>query len=207
MSTYETMNAGRLFGVPIRLHYTAILFALVGVSLNGFRLVMALGSFVGYLTLVIAHELGHSAIGHLCGARTVEIVLYGWGGECRLAYTYESETALTKALVAWGGVLAQGVILVVTWLFVAQRWIPDSGFVTGLVSVFTFANVVMIALNLLPLGRLDGRAAWTLPLHLWRAMQARRIATRALRKATKTGPRRSQTKLRVIDGGRDSEHR
>lgn len=207
MADYETMNAGRVLGVPIRVHYTLILGALVGLALHGFRIVMALGSLAGYLVLVLAHELGHSLVGRLVGARTVEIVLFFFGGECRLEYRCGRDTPLNRALVAWGGVLAQGVILAVTWLFVACRWIPDSELVVGLVFVFHAANVVLIVFNLLPIGRLDGRAAWTLPLQLLRELRARRAATRVLRKATRRPSRASEAQLRVIEGGRGAKPR
>jgi len=67
--------------------------------------------------------------------------------------------------VAWGGVLAQGLLLIVflvgyfLLLYLPQ---PIIDLLAPAVVVFTFANIVLIIQNLWPRPPLDGAIAWKL---------------------------------------------
>jgi Zn-dependent protease len=62
---------------------------------------------------------------------------------------------------AWGGVVAQVLVLAVT-ISVASL-LPPRVLVSDLYTTLTGTSVLIAAVNLLPLGRLDGRRAWRLP--------------------------------------------
>ncbi len=82
----------RLFGVPVRFHFTFLLIALVmifnGLSRDSGALlgVIYLG---GLFASVLAHELGHALVARRYGIPTVEIVMYPIGGVARLGRSPE----------------------------------------------------------------------------------------------------------------------
>lgn len=155
----------RIRGVPVRAHWTLPLGMIL---FTGGR--MAPGLWLGFLALIVIHELGHAFVVHRVGLANLGVRLHGMGGECRWA---GSPTPIQRALVAWGGVLAQLPILVVTLILVAVLGSPSRGFLADLVYAFTFTNALLIGLNLIPLGPLDGREAWPL-FGLWWAERKRR---------------------------------
>ena len=99
-----------------------------------------------------------------------------------------------RALVAWGGVLAQLPILVVTLAVVAALGSPTQPFLADLVYAFTVTNAILIGLNLIPLGPLDGKEAWPL-FGLW--WKKRRRERRWKQKVT--APDRPQTLREALD--------
>ena len=71
-------------------------------------------------------------------------------------------TAKQQATIAWGGVIAQGALLIVSLVvFSALGW-PEAGQRGELGDALTWTNASVAALNLLPIPPLDGADAWTL---------------------------------------------
>jgi hypothetical protein len=163
-----SLTVARLRGIPIRLHWTLPLGALV---FGGFR--FAPGFWAGFLLLVLFHELGHAALVRAFRLRVEGIDITGFGGLCHWS---GRATATERGVIAWGGVLAQALLLAgtVAALFLLGR--PRTAFAAELVSVFTYTNVWLIALNLLPVPPLDGFEAWKLVGHLARGGRLRRSA-------------------------------
>lgn len=154
---------GRWRGVPIRLHWSIPIGALV---FGRFRFVP--GFWVGFVALILFHELGHAALARWRRLRIHEVQVHGLGGVC----VHERGTPYDDALVAWGGVLAQAVFLVPALL--VPRFVGvSSAFGWQLVSVFTDTNLFLIGLNLIPLEPFDGTKAWQLPRLWWRRRQRR----------------------------------
>jgi hypothetical protein len=118
-----------------------------------FNLASALGCFL----VVVAHEAGHAAIARWRGLYVVEIQVHGLGGQC----LHTVGTPLDASFIAWGGVLAQALILGIVWPL-NQHW-PFSTFLGSFFYGLTVPNILMILLNLMPFGRLDGVEAWHLP--------------------------------------------
>jgi hypothetical protein len=140
------------------------------------------GYWVGILVLVMLHEVGHALLARRYGMRVTAIRLHGLGGHC--AY-FGAPTPWHRAVIAWGGVMMQGVLLLValTWLFGAGR--PQSAFLYHFQDAWLASNIFLIVLNLLPIDPLDGGQAWrALPM---------------LRKRWQDRKRRAH--LRVIDPG------
>ena len=146
------LTLGRIGGAPVRVHWSAPVGAFV---LTGFAVVP--GAWLGFGLLVLAHELGHAALVRAFHCRVVSIDVHGLGGECRWE---GSTTERRRAGIAWGGVLAQLVVLLTTPLWAPR--LPPSPFVEQIVEVFTATNVVMMLLNLLPVRPFDGAEAWRL---------------------------------------------
>ncbi len=156
---------GRLRGAPVRIHWTT----LVGAILFG-GLAWAPGFWVAFAIVILVHELGHAAMVRATGHRVSAVEVHAGGGEC----TWDGdETPTQRALIAWGGVLAQLALAVVA--FVVERTVAPSGpFVLQLLRGLTTWNLVMAAFNLLPVRPLDGYEAWPLLPLLWRRRARRR---------------------------------
>jgi hypothetical protein len=147
-----SLTVARLRGIPIRLHWTLPFGALV---FSGFR--FAPGFWTGFVLLVLFHELGHAALVRWFRLRVTGIDITGFGGLCSWS---GMTTPLQRGAIAWGGVLAQAILLLATIAAMMVLGRPRSFFAAEIVSVFTFTNVYLIALNLLPIPPLDGWEAW-----------------------------------------------
>jgi hypothetical protein len=153
-------------GLLVRLHWTAP----VGAFVFGlFRIIP--GFWLGFLILILIHELGHAAIVRACGARVHTVDLHGAGGQCSW---YGTVTPIQRSLIAWGGVLAQLVLLGVVVTFLRVVHPHFEGFMAELVEACVAANLFVIAFNMIPVGNLDGVEAWRLPPLLWRRRRSRR---------------------------------
>jgi stage IV sporulation protein FB len=143
---------GHVWEAPIRVHWTPplVAFALTGLSFRP-------GAWLGYLVLVLVHELGHAAAARGFGAHVVSVNAHGLGGTCEW---YGDVTSKQRAIIAWGGVLAQAALFAVAQVgaFVLPSW----GFIGQFVYTLTVTNVILIAINLLPIRPLDGAEAWQL---------------------------------------------
>ena len=161
------LTLGRWEGARVRAHWTLPLGALV---FGGGRFVP--GFWLGFFLLVLIHEVGHALLVRRRGYRVVSIDIHGVGGECR----WQGEaTPIHRAQIAWGGVHAQLLAFAVAAGVMAVVGEPRDVFTAELASAFTTTNVMLIALNLIPVPPLDGAEAWKLP-RLLRERAARRAA-------------------------------
>jgi Zn-dependent protease len=145
------LYAGTIAGIPLRLHFTLPLICFL---VGGFHIRPLLWALV--IGIVLWHELGHAAIVRLVRARVVAVDLAMWGGLC---HWRGDPPPLERALIAWGGVLAQLVLAIAAVVFFAimpPSSIWEAQAYTALVSF----NLSMAAFNLLPIAPLDGARAW-----------------------------------------------
>lgn len=86
------LGSFRLFGVPVRFHFTFLLIAFLLIS-NGLAREgngLATGIYIaGLFTSVLAHELGHALVARRFGIATTEIVMFPIGGAAKLARSPE----------------------------------------------------------------------------------------------------------------------
>jgi stage IV sporulation protein FB len=162
---FETgfLQLGRIRGAPIRIHWSVALGLLF---FTGFR--FEPGAWLGFIALILVHELGHAALVLRYRLRVVSLDVHGFGGECRWS---GNATAWERAAIAWGGVLAQLVLFVATFAFVHLTGGPVTRFGAELAYVFTETNLWVMAINLLPVPPLDGSNAWSI-ISLWKARRA-----------------------------------
>jgi Zn-dependent protease len=166
---------GRFRGAPVRLHWTVPLGAVV---FTGFR--FAPGGWLGFVLLILLHEIGHAIAVAYARQRVVSVDVLGIGGLCRYA---GHPTPRQSVLIAWGGVLAQAALLVGTVvLFVGFLGRPTHAFTRDLADVLVSTNMWLIAINLLPIPPLDGAEAWGV-LRLIAAERARRAGERERERA------------------------
>src|SRR5262245_30569508 len=150
---------GQWRGIPISLHWTVFIgiawFYYLTRSLAGTAI-----AFFGFLFLLLAHELGHAAVARRRRVEVLKIELLFLHGICAHEEPYDE---IDDVLIAWGGVAAQFVVLVVALaadLLLAATAPQARGFVSPLLGVFIGTNLYMIVFNLLPLAPLDGAKAW-----------------------------------------------
>lgn len=146
-------------GTPVLLHVSLLAWPLFQFML-GYSAVAALLALPAFVVLMGAHEFGHAIMARRRGARAYSIRLYLFHGLCE----YEVPWAqLDDVLIAWGGVLAQAVLLLAALAlrFLFNHFLPQvAWFLQPVFSVLIGVNCYIALFNLLPIRGLDGRKAW-----------------------------------------------
>ncbi len=142
---------GRIFGIPLRLEGTALLFlGLIALgSARGGALAMAEG--VAYAVVVfgsvLVHELGHALVARRTGVGALEIVLHGFGGLTRFGRAPGPREGVFITLAGPLAGIALGIAAVPLWLTV-DPW--------GLGGKLVTFNIGWSLFNLVPMYPLDG---------------------------------------------------
>ncbi len=177
-----SFRIAKLFGIPIRVHITLILFAPLIVRYQG----LPLGAGLALLSLIFAsialHELGHSLVARAFGCRVREILLLPFGGVAQLESM--PRRPLYEFLVAVAGpavslLLAAG-CLGVTWAWPVTPGAPVWLQYCAVLLKFTgYANLVLLLFNLLPAFPMDGGRVFRAALTPWLGrLRATRWASR-----------------------------
>jgi hypothetical protein len=153
------LNLGRWRGALIRLHWSILLGAVV---FGGFRFDPVF--MLGYVGLVLLHETGHALMAWRYGHSVEIIEATGFGGTCHWS---GNATPFEESAIAWGGVLAQAVLLVCAHAWLMWGTPATSAAEWTLLSLATRTNLWLIAINLMPMPPLDGARAWQI-LKNWR---------------------------------------
>jgi Zn-dependent protease len=176
-------------GVPISLHWSVLAVCAV-LWFAGSREPLALAcGIASYFGMMLVHEAGHVLMARRFGYRAIGVELYPIHGITRLPHIAEP---FARAVIAWGGVLAQLVVAapLVAWLAVFGY--TPYGPVNAILGVLGAVSVAIACLNLLPFRPLDGAVAWTVVPILFRALRARPDSDRRHR------PRRHEKPLRRV---------
>jgi Zn-dependent protease len=132
------------------------------------------------LALVVAHEIGHFLVARFCGLHVLGFEFNILHGKCLLD---SPEYEIELALVSWGGVIAQMLLLVLFAPLYALGDVLPRPLVTLLApmaAVFAAVNAVYIVINLWPRAPLDGAEAWKLVPHVRNGDLKRFLRARAL---------------------------
>lgn len=157
-----TINAFRIGGVPVRLHFTFVLMMiyLIVMGLGGSLSSWMYASFlIGLFASVLLHELGHVWASRRYGIRTLEIVMFPIGGVAR------SERALRPKEELWIALAGPAVnVAISALLMVYLLWIKQ--FVTlgilakptdaNLLAWLAHANLLLALFNMVPAFPMDG---------------------------------------------------
>lgn len=150
------MPAGRVLGVPLKVHWSVlVLMAVYVLAGQGFQ--MALGFLA-----VLGHELAHVAAARVLELEVEGVELLPFGGVARLS-GLDSEDPARQAMVAMAGPLSS-LVLAALAVTVPQLWPVNP----VLLEFFVWVNVGLALFNLLPAAPLDGG-------RLWRALRASRV--------------------------------
>lgn len=173
-------HLGKIGGVPIRIHWSLVLGLLF---FSGMR--FAPGFWLGFVIVILVHELGHALIVKITRQRVHGVTIHGMGGECQWS---GNATPIERACIAWGGVWAQLALFLValpfTGLLVSA--LGNTGF--QLARALTWNSLILVAINLIPFGPLDGAEAWKLPGLLVEKWRRRRRSPKRAERAVAKGP-------------------
>jgi Zn-dependent protease/CBS domain-containing protein len=157
-----TVGVVRLFGIPVRLHFTFVLLLifLVFIGVGGRQSGAATAVYVlALFGSVLLHELGHALAARQYGIRTLEIVMFPIGGVARLE---RMPKARQEFWIAIAGPLVN--VLIAMALLV---WLSRTGQLTpvemmrdptdaNLAQRIAFGNMLLFLFNLLPAYPMDG---------------------------------------------------
>jgi Zn-dependent protease len=165
------VRLGRVFGIPIGLHYTWLLLAvLITVSLGGYfgyrheawseGLVWGAAVVTGILFFVslILHEISHALVARAHGIPVGSITLFALGGVAQIEEDASRPGA--EFFMAIVGPLTSAVIgFALIGLAMLGGWVPGAEPRTALVSVtlwLGYINIVLAIFNMIPGYPLDG---------------------------------------------------
>src|ERR1700756_5785816 len=163
----QTLTGGsvgvfRLFGVPIRLHFTFLLLLIfllfigIGEKQSGASTAIYILALFGS---VLLHELGHALVARRFGIRTVEIVMFPIGGVSRPERTPKPAEELWIALA---GPLVNLLIagFIAFWFWRENKLVSLPALLeptdANLAQRIGFGNLILGLFNLLPAYPMDG---------------------------------------------------
>ena len=165
--TRGAITLARYRGAPIRIHWSVPVVALLA---GGLR--FAPGAWLGLVLVVLLHEMGHAFWARRFQMDVTEILIHGLGGHCAYLGTPSPKQ---RSIVAWGGVLAQALVLLV--VFPISLALPaTSELQRDLYEMLIATNLYIALFNLIPIRPLDGAEAWRL-LPILLAQRSRRGVT------------------------------
>jgi Zn-dependent protease len=193
-------------GVSITLHWTVLLGLPYYYYLTRSVSYTAI-SFAAFLFLMFVHELGHAAVAAWRHVEVERIRLLFLHGVCVHEEPYHEED---DVLIAWGGVAAQLVVLIVALgadLLLTMLAAPAPPAVWALLRVLINTNLFLMVFNLIPLAPFDGAKAWrVLPLlrewaarTSWGASLRRRSAARERARTKKLEANAERITAEIID--------
>jgi Zn-dependent protease/CBS domain-containing protein len=152
----------RIFGVPVRFHFTFILllFFLIFIGIGQRQSGAATAIYIlALFASVLVHEVGHTLVARHYGIRTVEIVMFPIGGISRP----ERQPGVKEELwIALSGPAVNLLIAIalLAWVVAAQGWVaieqlrdPTDA---NLAERIALGNLLLFGFNLLPAYPMDG---------------------------------------------------
>jgi Zn-dependent protease len=179
-------------GVPILVHWSvpALCLFLLGTGVS--RILTTAATLAAYFAIFLIHELGHQVVAQRLLYRVEAIKIYPFHGKC----LYEApHSRWHRALVAWGGPLAQFIVAAPLAALVIVRGPTRIESIDAVLAILGFLSPVIAILNLIPLRPLDGSKAWWLIPLAWERIVYRKrrhsltpmeAMEEALRKASKS---------------------
>ena len=163
---------------PILIHWTVLAVAII---IGSFR--FQPGSWLGFFVIILVHELGHAAAVWKARATVTEICMDGTGGHCEWE---GSVTRRERLAIVWGGVLAQFLLWGIAFLVSLYTDPFSSVFSAQFFDVLLRLNLIIAALNLLPVKPLDGHDAWRLLRLVWEDWRRHKRIIRRAQLSAKT---------------------
>ncbi len=155
----DRWDLGRISGIPVAMHWTVLITALWLL----FWLRDVVGTLIAVpvlLLVLLAHEFGHVFVARRKRVGVFDIMLSGLHGHTG----HDTANHRDDVAIAWGGVGAQMVLLVLALLvtFFVVPLLPAvvMRFVSPVLFVLVELNIFFAVIALLPIGPFDGHRAW-----------------------------------------------
>ncbi len=154
-----TVGNLRVFGVPIRLHFTFLLLLvfLIFIGIGGKQSGATTSVYIiALFGSVLVHELCHALVARMYGLRTREIVMFPIGGVSRLESQPKPKQEPLIALAGPAANLIIGLVLLATqhgFLPLEKLSIPTDA---NLIERIALGNLILGLFNLLPAYPMDG---------------------------------------------------
>jgi len=184
-----SISLGRLFGVPIRLHFTFLLLLvfLIVNSISDKQSGLSTGLYIlALFGSVLLHEIGHTLVARHYGIKTLEIVMFPIGGVSRPERMPQGREEL---FISLAGPLVNALIagVLIGWLWLAGTFVPihllKEPTNENLVQRIAAGNLLLFLFNLLPAYPMDGGRILRAALALRKPQnEATRIAATAGRR-------------------------
>jgi Zn-dependent protease len=166
--------------VPVSMHWT-VLISFAWLYLFFFDLLATAIAAAAFFALLVAHEFGHALLLRTRKIPVERIELFGIHGQTSYGYAPEAD----QILVAWGGVAAQLVVLLLALGvgYSLQLWPNPIALliVDPVLFVFIKLNVFLMVIALIPIGPFDGRVAWDIVPRVRRTIRKRRQRAREIK--------------------------
>jgi Zn-dependent protease len=146
-------------GVKVFVHWSVLLIGAIMLlgAFDGPSLAFAvLGAYYG---VILLHECGHMVAAQRRGCAVWSIELYPIWGITRFGEPY---SRYDHCIIAWGGVLAQGLVAVPLIVCVELFGYTRFQAINAILAMFGFFSLSTIVFNLIPVRPLDGAIAWGL---------------------------------------------
>ena len=157
----DSWSLGTWARVPVQMHWTVLL-AFAWMYLIFMDVVLMLLSIPFVFLILAVHELGHVVMLRRRRIAVTGVSLWGIHGET--SYNEYAAKAGDVVAVAWGGVLAQLLLMLAALAitsFVPFAAIPfGAELATVMFVVLVKLNIFLMIVALLPIGPFDGHAAW-----------------------------------------------
>jgi Zn-dependent protease len=158
-------------GVKVFVHWSVLLIGAVILLGAVEEPLLAFTVLTAYYGVILLHECGHMVVAQRKGCVVSAIDLYPIWGLTHFSLPYSRRD---RCVIAWGGVVAQGIvgvpIVVLVEVFGYSRFQP----LNAILAIFGFLSLNIAVFNLIPVPPLDGAIAWGLLPTLFKSSSARR---------------------------------
>ena len=176
MEVGRLTRLGQVRGVDVYVHWSIFALGIVilaGVTHKPASTLVGMAAYLGLLTL---HESGHLMMARRRGYEAYSMALYPIFG---LASFEAPDSRIDRALIAWGGVLAQFVVAAPLTSYIVLIGYTPFEPLNAALAILGGYSLLVGAFNLLPIRPLDGSKAWDI-LPAWFEQRRIRRDQRAL---------------------------
>ncbi|HEX3745464.1 MAG TPA: hypothetical protein VHW09_16085 [Bryobacteraceae bacterium] len=150
-------RVARVAGVAVYVHWSVLVIGIVILAELTHKAASTLTGMAAYLAVLIVHESGHLMMARRRGYQAFSMALYPIFG---LARFEAPDSRIDRALIAWGGVLAQAALALPLTLYIALAGYTPFEPVNAVLAILGGYSLLVACFNLLPVRPLDGSKAW-----------------------------------------------
>jgi len=166
MHSRSLIEVARIKQVAIYFHWSVFLISALILIESFQRPVPTLVALASYLAILVIHESGHLIAARRQGCEPIAMEIFPLHG---LAVSHSSGWQWDEAMITWGGVTAQALVGLPLTLWVSIFGLTRFDAINASLAILGPFNLFLAAINLLPIGKLDGAKAWkSLPMILER---------------------------------------